>query len=58
VPRAAGPEAPVRRRLREAGRAALSTLATADGFMVLAEDCQGVQPGDLAEYLPLEALLD
>ena len=39
------------------GAAALSTLAVADGFMLLAEDCQGVQPGDLVEYLPLEALL-
>jgi molybdopterin biosynthesis enzyme len=39
------------------GAAALSTLAIADGFMVLAEDCRGVQPGDLVEYLPLEALL-
>jgi molybdopterin molybdotransferase len=39
------------------GAAVLSTLATADGFMVLAEDCQRVQPGDLVEYLTLEALL-
>jgi hypothetical protein len=35
--------------------AALPTLAIAEGFMVLAEERQGVQPGDLAEYLALEA---
>jgi molybdopterin molybdotransferase len=39
------------------GAAALSGLAIADGFIVLPEDCERVQPDDLVAYFPIEALL-
>jgi len=39
------------------GAAALSSLAEAGGLIALPEDCEGVRPGDLVEYVPIDALL-
>jgi molybdopterin molybdotransferase len=34
----------------------LSSLAWADGLVELPEDCAGVAPGDLVDYLPFGGL--
>jgi molybdopterin biosynthesis enzyme len=39
------------------GAAALSPLASAAGMIVLPEHCDGVQHGDLVEYVPMDVLL-
>src|SRR5262245_16386034 len=37
--------------------AALSPLVDAGGLIILPEDCEGVQHGDLVEYVPMDVLL-
>jgi molybdopterin biosynthesis enzyme len=39
------------------GAAALWGLSAATGFSALAKDCEGVQQGDLVDYLPVNVLL-
>ena len=38
------------------GSAMLSTFAASSGFIMIAEDCERIEPGDLVTFLPLDGL--